>query len=73
LLVPKRSTLKSRSEVDLNREYVFFLFQKNFFFDFRFIFKHSKQHYNGTPVVASVRKKFFYFLFKNSEKFSVKN
>uniref|UniRef100_A0A915NL26 GMP reductase n=1 Tax=Meloidogyne floridensis TaxID=298350 RepID=A0A915NL26_9BILA len=38
LLVPKRSTLKSRSEVDLNRE---------------FIFKHSKQHYNGTPVVAS--------------------
>lgn len=38
LLVPKRSTLKSRSDVELTREY---------------IFKNSKQRYSGVPVVAS--------------------
>ncbi|XP_051168266.1 GMP reductase 2-like [Leptopilina boulardi] len=38
LLRPKRSTLKSRSDVDLYREITF---------------RHSKQTYNGIPVTAS--------------------
>ncbi|XP_013388065.1 GMP reductase 2-like [Lingula anatina] len=38
LLRPKRSTLKSRSDVNLHRE---------------FIFRNSKQVYNGIPVMAS--------------------
>ncbi|KAK6755254.1 hypothetical protein RB195_013932 [Necator americanus] len=38
LLRPKRSTLKSRADVDLLREYTF---------------KNSKKTYNGVPVVAS--------------------
>nr|XP_018911503.1 PREDICTED: GMP reductase 1-like [Bemisia tabaci] len=38
LLRPKRSTLKSRSEVDLHRE---------------IIFKNSKAKYNGIPIVAA--------------------
>lgn len=38
LFRPKRSTLKSRSEVNLHRE---------------FIFRNSKAHYNGVPVIAS--------------------
>lgn len=38
LLRPKRSTLKSRSEVDLNRS---------------FVFRNSKQEYEGIPVVAA--------------------
>ncbi|XP_071958969.1 GMP reductase 1-like isoform X2 [Antedon mediterranea] len=38
LLRPKRSTLKSRSEVDLLRSYVF---------------RNSKQSYNGIPVIAA--------------------
>jgi len=38
LLRPKRSTLKSRADVDLDRE---------------IIFKNSKRTYNGVPVVAS--------------------
>jgi hypothetical protein len=38
LFRPKRSTLKSRSEVDLNRTYTF---------------KHSKKTWTGVPVVAA--------------------
>jgi len=38
LLRPKRSTLKSRADVNLNREIVF---------------KNSKQTYNGVPIMAS--------------------
>ena len=38
LFRPKRSTLKSRKDVDLNRKY---------------IFKHSKLSWNGTPIIAS--------------------
>ncbi|XP_033122837.1 GMP reductase 1-like isoform X2 [Anneissia japonica] len=38
LLRPKRSTLKSRSEVDLYRSYVF---------------RNSKQNYDGIPVIAA--------------------
>lgn len=38
LVRPKRSTLKSRSEVNLHRE---------------FVFRNSKQHYEGIPVIAS--------------------
>ena len=38
LLRPKRSNIRSRADVDLNREY---------------IFKHSKKTYNGLPIVAS--------------------
>eukprot|EP00731_Ephydatia_muelleri_P026250 Em0018g350a len=38
LFRPKRSTLKSRSEVDLHRE---------------FIFRNSKARYNGIPIIAS--------------------
>lgn len=38
LLLPKRSTLKSRADVDLHRP---------------FTFKHSKQTYNGIPIIAS--------------------
>ncbi|XP_065913485.1 GMP reductase 2-like [Dysidea avara] len=38
LFRPKRSTLKSRSEVDLHRE---------------FLFRNSKGKYNGIPVIAS--------------------
>lgn len=38
LLRPKRSTLKSRADVDLNRE---------------IIFRNSKQTYNGVPIIAS--------------------
>ena len=38
LLRPKRSTLKSRKEVDLNRTYKF---------------KHSNKEWSGIPIVAS--------------------
>ncbi|VDL84683.1 unnamed protein product [Nippostrongylus brasiliensis] len=38
LLRPKRSTLKSRADVDLVREYVF---------------RNSKKQYSGVPVIAS--------------------
>tara|TARA_B100000575_G_scaffold262151_1_gene236430 strand:- start:44 stop:1081 length:1038 start_codon:yes stop_codon:yes gene_type:complete len=38
LFRPKRSTLKSRKDVDLNRSY---------------IFKHSKYKWKGTPIIAS--------------------
>jgi len=38
LFVPKRSTLRSRSDVDLNRNYVF---------------KHSQQTFSGVPIMAS--------------------
>jgi len=38
LVRPKRSTLKSRSEVNLHRD---------------FIFRHSKHTYNGIPIIAS--------------------
>lgn len=38
LVRPKRSTLRSRSEVDMTRE---------------FIFRNSKQQYNGVPVIAA--------------------
>jgi GMP reductase len=38
LIRPKRSTLKSRSEVDLNRE---------------FTFLHSKRKWNGVPIIAA--------------------
>lgn len=38
LFVPKRSTLRSRSDVDLNRNY---------------IFKHSQQAFSGVPIMAS--------------------
>jgi GMP reductase len=38
LVRPKRSTLKSRAEVDLHRE---------------FIFRNSKKTYNGVPIIAS--------------------
>jgi len=38
LFVPKRSTLRSRSDVDLNRNYVF---------------KHSQQAFSGVPIMAS--------------------
>ncbi|CAF4129851.1 unnamed protein product [Rotaria sordida] len=38
LIRPKRSTLKSRADVDLTRE---------------FIFHHSKKIYNGIPIIAS--------------------
>jgi len=38
LLRPKRSTLKSRADVDLNREIVF---------------RNSKKTYNGVPIIAS--------------------
>ncbi len=38
LLCPKRSTLKSRAEVDLNRE---------------FVFRNSKQTFRAIPVMAS--------------------
>lgn len=38
LIRPKRSTLKSRADVDLNRQ---------------FIFRHSKKTYDGIPIVAS--------------------
>lgn len=38
LIRPKRSTLKSRADVDLTRE---------------FIFRHSKKVYNGIPIIAS--------------------
>uniref|UniRef100_A0A8D0HG29 GMP reductase n=1 Tax=Sphenodon punctatus TaxID=8508 RepID=A0A8D0HG29_SPHPU len=38
LLRPKRSTLKSRSEVDLTRS---------------FVFRNSKQTYQGIPIIAA--------------------
>ena len=38
LIRPKRSTLNSRSEVDLNRT---------------FTFKNSKQQWNGIPIIAA--------------------
>ncbi|QCE33438.1 GMP reductase [Acetobacteraceae bacterium] len=38
LIRPKRSTLKSRSEVDLNR---------------KFSFKHSDNHWEGIPIIAA--------------------
>lgn len=38
LLRPKRSILKSRADVDLNR---------------KFEFRNSKQSYNGIPVIAA--------------------
>ncbi|XP_051865856.1 GMP reductase 2-like, partial [Pristis pectinata] len=38
LLRPKRSTLKSRSEVDLKRT---------------FVFRNSKQQYSGIPIIAA--------------------
>ena len=38
LFRPKRSTLKSRKDVDLNRTYKF---------------KHSKLNWKGTPIIAS--------------------
>ena len=38
LIRPKRSTLKSRSEVDLTRTYVF---------------RHSKREWTGVPIIAS--------------------
>ena len=38
LIRPKRSTIKSRADVDLTRE---------------FIFRNSKKTYNGIPIVAS--------------------
>ena len=38
LIRPKRSTLSSRKEVDLNRKY---------------IFKHSKCEWNGIPIMAA--------------------
>jgi len=37
---PKRSTLKSRSEVDLNRTHTF---------------KHSKKEWTGIPIVVCIR------------------
>lgn len=53
LLRPKRSTLKSRADVDLVREYVVlngYCFIKT---SFRYEFKNSKKTYTGIPVVAS--------------------
>lgn len=38
LIKPKRSTLKSRSEVDITRKYTF---------------KHSERPYNGVPIIAA--------------------
>ena len=38
LIRPKRSTLKSRKDVDLNRTYTF---------------RHSQKEYNGTPIMAA--------------------
>lgn len=38
LIRPKRSTLKSRADVDLTRE---------------FVFRHSKKTYTGIPIIAS--------------------
>ena len=38
LIRPKRSTLTSRSEVDISRDYVFL---------------HSKRKYNGIPIIAA--------------------
>lgn len=38
LIRPKRSTLKSRADVDLTRE---------------FVFRHSKKTYDGIPIIAS--------------------
>ncbi|GAA5182458.1 GMP reductase [Niveibacterium umoris] len=38
LIRPKRSTLTSRSEVDISRDYVF---------------HHSKRHYRGVPIIAA--------------------
>ena len=38
LIRPKRSTIKSRADVDLTRE---------------FIFRNSKKTYNGIPIIAS--------------------
>lgn len=38
LIRPKRSTLKSRADVDLTRQ---------------FIFRHSKKTYEGIPIIAS--------------------
>ena len=38
LIRPKRSTLTSRSEVDISRDYVFL---------------HSKRHYQGIPIIAA--------------------
>ncbi len=38
LIRPKRSTLTSRSEVDISRE---------------FVFLHSRQHYHGIPIIAA--------------------
>ena len=38
LIRPKRSTLTSRSEVDISRDYVFL---------------HSKRRYQGIPIIAS--------------------
>jgi GMP reductase len=38
LIRPKRSTLKSRADVDLTRE---------------FLFRHSKKTYEGIPIIAS--------------------
>jgi hypothetical protein len=38
LIRPKRSTLKSRADVDLTRQ---------------FIFRHSKKTYDGIPIIAS--------------------
>ena len=38
LLRPKRSTLRSRSEVDLNR---------------KFVFRHSKREWTGVPLIVA--------------------
>ncbi len=38
LIRPKRSTLKSRADVDLTRQ---------------FLFRHSKKTYEGIPIIAS--------------------
>lgn len=38
LIRPKRSTLKSRADVDLTRD---------------FVFRHSKKTYDGIPIIAS--------------------
>ena len=40
LIRPKRSTLKSRSDVELERQ---------------FTFKHSGQSWSGVPIIAAIR------------------
>jgi len=48
LIRPKRSTLKSRSQVKLNRKFQFRHYQPDFYYENR-----MADHYNGIPVMAS--------------------